>query len=440
MSDEIRPFTVHVSDDEIADLRERLGRTRWPEAEAVDDWTQGIPLSYTQALCEYWASHYDWRRFETAVNAYDNFLTEIDGVDIHFMHILSPHHEATPMVLTHGWPGSIAEFMAVIDPLTNPTEHGGTADDAFHLVIPSLPGYAWSGKPATHGCGVDWIATAWDTLMSRLGYEWYVAQGGDWGGSVTAAIGAQNLGRVKAIHTNMPVARPGPDMMDDLDDTEHAALAAMTYYSDWDSGYSKQQSTRPQTLGYGLVDSPAGQAAWIAEKMWAWTDNDGHPESALSRDQILDNISIYWFNAAAASSARLYWESFASSAPVPSRSRRAVRFSPRRSSGRHDGGRRAATTTSSTGTSSMRAGTSRPGRSLTCSSPSCGPPSDRSSETPRPPMARCPRSASAPTRISPPRRAPPQGPCPVSSGSAPSSRESRTAPVGAGAPWRPGRR
>ncbi len=311
MSDEIHPFTVHVSDDEIADLRDRLARTRWPEAEPVDDWTQGIPLSYVQELCAYWATEYDWRRFEAAVNAYDNFITEIDGVDIHFMHVRSPHAEATPMVLTHGWPGSVAEFMAVLDPLTNPTEHGGTADDAFHLVVPSLPGYGWSGKPTTPGHGVDWIATAWDTLMARLGYETYVAQGGDWGGAVTTAIGAQALGRVQAIHTNMPIARPDPNNMDDLDETEHAALAAMTYYNDWDSGYSKQQSTRPQTLGYGLVDSPAGQAAWIAEKMWAWTDNDGHPESALSRDQILDNISIYWFNAAAASSGRLYWESFA---------------------------------------------------------------------------------------------------------------------------------
>jgi pimeloyl-ACP methyl ester carboxylesterase len=311
MSDAIRPFTISVSDDEIADLRDRLARTRWPDPEPVDDWSQGIPLAYTQELCAYWAESYDWRRFEAALNAYDHLLTEIDGVDIHAMHIRSPHEDATPMVLTHGWPGSVAEFMGVIDPLTNPTAHGGSADDAFHLVIPSLPGYGWSGKPAEAGKGVSWIAEAWNTLMVRLGYDSYVAQGGDWGGAVTTYIGMQNLGNARAIHTNMPVAGPTPESLENPTEQEVGALEALGHYDKWDSGYSKQQSTRPQTLGYGLVDSAAGQAAWIAEKMWAWTDNDGHPEDALTKDQMLDNISIYWFTGSGASSARLYWESFA---------------------------------------------------------------------------------------------------------------------------------
>ncbi|MFT5201289.1 MAG: pimeloyl-ACP methyl ester carboxylesterase [Candidatus Aldehydirespiratoraceae bacterium] len=310
MSEDIRPFTIEVPDAAIDDLRDRLARARWPEAEAVNDWSQGIPLAYTQELCEYWATEYDWRRFESALNGYDNFITEIDGLDIHFIHIRSPHEDATPMVLTHGWPGSVAEFMGVIDPLTNPTEHGGSADDAFHLVIPSLPGYGWSAKPDKAGRGIDWVATAWNTLMVRLGYDSYVAQGGDWGGAVTTYIGMQNLGNVRAIHTNMPVAGPTPESLADPTPQEADALGALGHYDKWDSGYSKQQSTRPQTLGYGLVDSAAGQCAWIAEKMWAWTDNDGNPESALTKDQMLDNISIYWFTASAASSARLYWESF----------------------------------------------------------------------------------------------------------------------------------
>jgi len=311
MSEEIRPLTIEVPDDAIDDLRDRLARTRWPEVEPVDDWSQGIPLVYTQELCDYWATDYDWRRFESALNAYDNFVTEVDGLDIHFIHVRSRHEDATPMILTHGWPGSVAEFMGVIEPLTDPTAHGGAAQDAFHLVIPSLPGYGWSAKPSSTGKGVAWIAEAWNALMVRLGYDSYVAQGGDWGGAVTTYIGMQNLGNVRAIHTNMPVAGPTPESLAEPTDQETAALEALGHYDRWDSGYSKQQSTRPQSLGYALVDSAVGQCAWIAEKMWAWTDNDGHPESALSKDQMLDNISIYWFTASAASSARLYWESFA---------------------------------------------------------------------------------------------------------------------------------
>jgi len=310
MTDDIRPFTVAVSDDEIADLRDRLARTRWPEAEVVDDWSQGIPLSYTQELCAYWADEYDWRRFEAEINAYDNFLTEIDGIDVHFMHVRSRHADARPMVLTHGWPGSVAEFMKVIDPLTNPTAHDGSADDAFHLVIPTLPGFGWSGKPTAPGTSVEKIGEMWHTLMTRLGYDTYVAQGGDWGAVVTSAMGVQAPDGLEAIHINMPVSPPRPDQMEPIDEIEERVLELSAYYQNIESGYARIQGTRPQTLGYALVDSPAGQAAWIAEKMHGWTENDGHPESALTRDEILDNISINWFSAAAASSGRIYWESF----------------------------------------------------------------------------------------------------------------------------------
>ena len=285
MSD-IRPFTIAVPDEHIDDLRRRLAATRWPEAEAVDDLTQGIPLAYVQEVCQYWRDDYDWRRCEAALNSHPNHIVEIDGLDIQFQHVRSPHDDATPLVLTHGWPGSIVEFQKVIGPLSDPTAHGGTAADAFHLVIPSLPGYGWSGKPAKAGWGVERIATAWHELMTTLGYDSYVAQGGDWGSAVTTMIGAQDLGGCKAIHTNMPTVRPTPDLMADLTPTEQQAIEAAKYYQDWDSGYSKQQSTRPQTVGYGLVDSPAGQAAWILEKFWGWTDCGDHVENALTRDEV----------------------------------------------------------------------------------------------------------------------------------------------------------
>ncbi len=310
MSNEIRPFTIDVADADIADLRDRLARTRWPENEPVEDWSQGIPLAYTRELCDYWADGYDWRRCESSLNAISGFMTEIDGIDIHFHHVRSPHADATPLIITHGWPGSTIEFREVVAPLTDPTHHGGSVDQAFHLVVPSIPGYGWSGKPASSGTGAGEIAAMWDQLMVRLGYDQYVAQGGDWGGAITTAIGMQNLGHCRAIHTNMPVAGPTPESMTDPTPQEVEAFEALGHYDKWDSGYSKQQATRPQTLGYGLTDSPAGQAAWIAEKIWAWTDCDGHPENALTRDQILDNISVYWFTNSATSSARLYWESF----------------------------------------------------------------------------------------------------------------------------------
>lgn len=310
MSSTIQPFRIAASDAALDDLRRRLRATRWPERETVDDWSQGIPLAYVQDVCAYWAEKYDWRAREARLNRFAQFRTEVGGLGIHFVHVRSPHADALPLVITHGWPGSIVEFQKVIEPLTNPTAHGGEARDAFHVVCPSLPGYGFSDKPARAGWNVQRIADAWAELMARLGYARYVAQGGDWGAMVTTRIGIQDEAHCAAIHLNMPIAPPDPATMNDLSEREKSALAGMAHYQEWDSGYSKQQSTRPQTVGYGLVDSPAGQAAWILEKFWAWTDCNGHPENVLGRDELLDNVMLYWLPGAAASSARLYWESF----------------------------------------------------------------------------------------------------------------------------------
>lgn len=309
MAGEIIPFTIEVADDVLDDLRRRLHNTRWPEAELVDDWSQGIPLSYVREVCDYWADEYDWRAREAALNRFDQFITEIDGVDIHFVHMRSPHENALPLIITHGWPGSIVEFHRVLEPLTDPTAHGSDAAHAFHVVVPSLPGFGFSGKPTETGWGVDKIADVFAELMARLGYDRYVAQGGDWGSAITTALGALHPDQCAAIHVTLAMGlRPKAD--GDLTREEQRALDRIQYYHDWDSGYSKQQSTRPQTLGYGLVDSPAGQAAWILEKFWAWTDCEGHPENALTRDELLDNIMFYWVGGSGASSARIYWESF----------------------------------------------------------------------------------------------------------------------------------
>jgi pimeloyl-ACP methyl ester carboxylesterase len=310
MSDRIEPFRIAASDDQLDDLRRRLRATRFPERECVDDWSQGIPLAYVQDVCAYWAEKYDWRARESRLNRFPQFKTEIDGVDIHFIHARSPHENAMPLVITHGWPGSIVEFHKVIEPLTNPTAHGGESRDAFHVVCPSLPGYGFSGKPQRSGWNVQRIARAWSQLMPRLGYRRYAAQGGDWGAMVTTSIGIQDPDNCLGIHLNMPIAPPDPATLGDLTEREKSALAGMQHYNDWDSGYSKQQSTRPQTVGYALTDSPAGQAAWILEKFWSWTDCAGHPENVLTRDELLDNVMLYWLPANAASSARLYWESF----------------------------------------------------------------------------------------------------------------------------------
>ena len=308
---EITPFTINTPEEQLTDLRNRINNTRWAEEECVDDWSQGIPLTYVREIADYWANQYDWRKSEQYLNTFDHFQTNIDDLDIHFIHQKSPHPDAYPLIITHGWPGSIVEFHKVIQPLVDPTKHGGKAEDAFHVVCPSLPGYGFSGKPSQSGWGVEKIAETWDQLMVRLGYENYGAQGGDWGAAVTTQIG-RNIGHCDAIHINMPIGRPTPESLQDPTDEEKSALEGLTYYQEWDSGYSKQQSTRPQTLGYGLVDSPVGQMAWIIEKFWSWMDCDGHPENTLTRDELLDNVMLYWLTASGASSARLYWESFGS--------------------------------------------------------------------------------------------------------------------------------
>ena len=308
---EITPFTINISEEQLTDLRNRINNTRWAEEECVNDWSQGIPLSYVREIADYWANQYDWRKSEQHLNTFDQYQTNINDLDIHFIHQRSPHPDAYPLIITHGWPGSIVEFHKVIQPLVDPTKHGGKTEDAFHVVCPSLPGYGFSGKPSQSGWGVEKIAETWDQLMVRLGYENYGAQGGDWGAAVTTQIG-RNVGHCDAIHINMPIGRPTPESLQDPTDEEKSALEGLTYYQEWDSGYSKQQSTRPQTLGYGLVDSPVGQMAWIIEKFWSWMDCDGHPENTLTRDELLDNVMLYWLTASGASSARLYWESFGS--------------------------------------------------------------------------------------------------------------------------------
>ncbi|MCK9897309.1 epoxide hydrolase family protein [Frankia sp. AgB32] len=303
---DIEPLHIAYSDQAIADLRERLRRTRWAGPAPVTDWSQGVPLAYLRELCGYWSDGYDFAAAQARLNAVPHFRTNLDGLGVHFIHVRSPHPAALPLVLTHGWPGSVVEFLGVIDALTDPAD----PRDAFDVVIPSLPGYGWSDTPAETGWGVARIARAWDELMGRLGYDRYGAQGGDWGAMVTTSLGRQRPDRVVGLHVNMPIVPFGQVPMTDLTASEQSALARAGEYATSGMGYSSQQSTRPQTLGYGLADSPAGQCAWILEKFREWTDCDGHPEKALTRDQMLDDISVYWFTGTATSSARLYWESF----------------------------------------------------------------------------------------------------------------------------------
>jgi epoxide hydrolase len=300
------PFEVSITEAEIADLRDRLRRTRWPERETVDDRSQGLPLAYARELCRSWAEDYDFG-VAARLNAFPQYRDTVDGLGVHFLHVRSPEPDAFPLVLTHGWPGSVLEFSAVIGPLTDPRAHGGDPSDAFHVVAPSLPGYGWSDKPTTTGWGVTRTAAAWDRLMVSLGYRRYGAQGGDWGSAVSGALGEVAPERVAGVHVNLGSVALGT--FADPTPAERAALAAEADFARTGRGYSAQQATRPQTLGYALTDSPAGQAAWIAEKFRDWTD-DGHPGGGVSRQQLLDEISVYWFTASATSSARLYWESF----------------------------------------------------------------------------------------------------------------------------------
>jgi epoxide hydrolase len=300
-------FTISLPQTAIDDLRHRLASTRYPERETVGDWTQGVPLDKARALIAYWRDRYDWRRFEARANSFPHFRTRIDGLGIHFIHARSSHINALPIVFTHGWPGSFVEFMEVIGPLTEPTRFGGNADDAFHVVIPSLPGFAFSDKPSEIGWDVERIAKAWVTLMQRLGYERWVAQGGDWGSGVTHALARLRPPGLIAAHVNWPFVFPSKPP-DNPTSTEKRAFERAAWFQGEQSGYFREQATRPQTIGYAAADSAAGQALWIYEKFQAWTDNRGNPEDALSIDAMLDDVSLYWFTNTAASSARIYWE------------------------------------------------------------------------------------------------------------------------------------
>jgi pimeloyl-ACP methyl ester carboxylesterase len=313
----LRPFRVGVSGDAIADLRRRIAATRWPPRETVADRSQGARLAKIQPLVRYWGSEYDWRKVEARLNALPQYLTTIDGLDIHFIHVRSRHPNALPLIMTHGWPGSVLELMKTIGPLTDPTAHGGRAQDAFDLVLPSMPGYGFSGKPQAPGWGPDRMARAWAELMRRLGYQRYVAQGGDWGSVVSDAMARLAVPGLIGIHVNMPATVPaeiaralkcGDPLPAGLSGKEKDAYAALANLYDKGSGYAIMMVTRPQTIGYALEDSPAGLAAFFYDKFADWTWSGGEPEKALTRDEMLDDISLYWFTGTATSAARLYWE------------------------------------------------------------------------------------------------------------------------------------
>ena len=316
-TDQIEPYRIAIAEEVLDDLRTRLANTRWPDRETVSDWAQGAPLERMQRLCDYWRHSYNWRRCEARLNSLGQSRTVIDGLGIHFLHVKSPNSSALPLILTHGWPGSVVEFLDVIGPLTDPSAYGGSIADSFHVVVPSLPGFGFSDKPRSTGWGVTRIATAWVNLMRRLGYERFFAQGGDWGAVVTTEIAAQSPPECLGIHLNMPVVFPNEQDLTNPTEAEAASIASLNHYRRYGSGYASQQSTRPQTLGYALSESPAGQAAWIYEKFFAWTDNSGDPETAVSRDTMLDNIMLYWLGGNATSSGRLYWESPADSLRWP---------------------------------------------------------------------------------------------------------------------------
>jgi len=309
---DVTPFKVHVPQAALNDLKKKLANARWPDKEPVTDWSQGVPLAKAQSLVEYWRTRYDWRLVEGTLNGLPQFRAQIDGLGIHFIHVRSKHESALPIILTHGWPGSVLEFLQVIEPLVDPTAHGGKADEAFHVVIPSLPGFGFSDKPTQPGWRLPRIADAWAALMARLGYSHYVAQGGDFGAGVSSWMAKQRPSGLAAIHLNLPILfPPPPPPPGGYTAAEQAALSQLGKYASDASGYASIQGTRPQTLGYGLADSPVGQAMWIYEKFQAWSDNKGDPAEAISVDRMLDDITLYWLTDTAASSARLYYESFA---------------------------------------------------------------------------------------------------------------------------------
>ena len=316
MNNDVRPLRLQVGQDALDDLRVRLSRTRWPERETVAAtargaaaWSQGPPRSYVADLVQEWCERYDWHRVESELNSHGQALTEIDGLDIHFLHVRSPRSDARPLVLTHGWPSSVIEPLQVMDALADPP---GDDLPAFHVVAPSLPGFGFGGKPSTTGWNVARTADAWVELMARLGYERFLAAGGDWGGRVTAALGHRHPDRVVGVHSFTPYVTDADESGSSgaLTEKEKNWLAAMREFRRVGGGYSLLQSTRPQTVGYVLTDSPAAQLTWLLDKFWAWTDHDGDPATAISRDRMLDTATFYWLSATAASSARFYWENF----------------------------------------------------------------------------------------------------------------------------------
>jgi pimeloyl-ACP methyl ester carboxylesterase len=313
----IRPFKVAIPAADIAAMKRRIADTRWADAQPAVDDSQGVRRQTLEPLMRYWAGDYDWRKVEARLNALPMFITEIDGLDIHFIHVRSRHEHAMPMILTHGWPGSILEFLNVIEPLTDPTAHGGKAEDAFHLVIPSIPGFGFSAKPKTLGWGSDRIGRAWSTLMLRLGYDRYVSQGGDCGSVISQRMALQHVPGLLGIHLNMPAVVPadiaktlaaGDPAPATLSLKERAAFDQLEAFYRDNSAYAAMMNTRPQTIGYSLVDSPVGMAAWMYEKIAQWTYSDGQPERVLGRDAILDDISLYWLTGTGASAARIYWD------------------------------------------------------------------------------------------------------------------------------------
>jgi pimeloyl-ACP methyl ester carboxylesterase len=315
----IRPFKVHVPDEALADLRRRIKATRWPDKETVDDRSQGAPLADLQALVKYWGSGYDWRKVEAKMNAFPQFTTNIDGVDIHFIHVRSKHKNAMPMIITHGWPGSVIEQLKIIGPLTDPTAHGGSAEDAFDVVIPSLPGFGFSGRPTGTGWNPDRIARAWDVLMKRLGYTRYVAQGGDWGAVITEAMGRQAPAGLLGIDINLAATIPpevvaalamgGPAPAELTERERETFNASLAYAKAGSASYFVMLTARPQTVGYGMTDSPAGLAAWVLVhpgfSQWKYGTD---PAQTLTKDDVLDDISLYWLTNSATSANRLYWE------------------------------------------------------------------------------------------------------------------------------------
>ena len=324
----LRPFSYHATDNELADLKRRIGETRWPSRELVDDASQGVQLATIQKVADYWLNQHDWRKVEARINSYPNFVTDIDGVDIHFIHVKSKHSNALPLIVTHGWPGSIVEQLKIIEPLTDPTAHGGSASDAFDVVVPSLPGYGFSGQPTSTGWGPDRIARAWTTLMKRLGYSRFVAQGGDWGAMVTDVMGTQAAPELLGIHLNWPFTVPpdidaaiqsGKPLPSDLSADERRACEQLEFFYKHGVAYAQEMASRPQTL-YAIGDSPVGLAAWLLDhdaRSYALIARvfDGQTEG-LTRDDILDNVTLYWLTNTAVSSGRIYWENkFAFFAP-----------------------------------------------------------------------------------------------------------------------------